>query len=302
MLDLKKTALAVLVSVSSSSFAGTMGPICQPGNVTVPCPSTAWDIGIQALYLKPSYSANTIYIGSLITGDRQLRNEFRPEWDWGFKLEGSYHFNTGNDLNVNWYHYSERTTRTFLLSSQTFLIDIPFTSSAKPEWDAVNFEFGQHVDFGDYKDIRFHGGFQYLRLEHDVKNFYSLNATTYRSNLEFKGFGPRVGMDMTYNFNDAFAIYANGAAALLVGDSDINHHSPTTGLHTSASKWTTVPELEAKTGAKYNHLLGTGVLTLDAGYMWVNYFNAQHALSDIPEETNVAFNGPYIGLKWLGNV
>lgn len=297
----KKTALAVLMSVSGAGFAGTMGPVCQPGNVTVPCPSSAWDVGIQALYLKPSYSANAVYVGYSLNGDRQIRNEFEPEWDWGFKLEGSYHFNTGNDINVNWYHYNQSTRRSFTVYSSTFEANIPYSTWIEPKWDAVNFEFGQHVDFGEYKDIRFHAGFQYLRLEHDIRNSNGLTGVVHPFNLEFKGFGPRIGMDMAYNFNDAFAIYGNGAAALLVGDSDANGQSAATSLYISSSKWTTVPELEAKTGIKYNHLCGSGVLTADAGYMWVNYFNAQHSV-DLAEETNVAFNGPYIGLKWLGSI
>src|SRR3990167_8564006 len=131
MLNLKKTAVAVLALGSSAVFAGTMGPVCTPGNVTVPCEKTAWDVGGQALYLQPMYNSNFVATGGLSGADRQAAAQ---SWGWGFQIEGSYHFNTGNDIDVNWYH---------LNNSQSLTLGNGLIASVRPEWDQVNVELGQ---------------------------------------------------------------------------------------------------------------------------------------------------------------
>ncbi|MGQ3890730.1 Lpg1974 family pore-forming outer membrane protein [Legionella sp. CNM-4043-24] len=303
MLNLKKTAVAVLALGSSAVFAGTMGPVCTPGSVTVPCERTAWDFGIQALYLQPTQD---IFAGARITTNNNQThvryNDIDADWGWGFKLEGSYHFNTGNDLNINWYHYNKTTDHNLNLNvNGTNLLNV--RASLEPKWDAVNFEFGQHVDFGEQKNIRFHGGAQYVRIEHEFRSrFRGNNVNLLNINTDFNGFGPRLGMDMSYDLGNGFAIYGNGATALLIGTSDFHTNLANT-VFASGSKTIMSPELEGKLGATYTYSMAQGDLSLDVGYMWVNYFDvARTPVIDALTNTNFSLSGPYIGAKWVGNV
>ncbi|HCD9576410.1 TPA: hypothetical protein NGJ40_002799 [Legionella pneumophila] len=316
MFSLKKTALAVLALGSSAAFAGTMGPVCTPGNVTVPCESIGWDVGVYALYLRPSFSGNTSNFNSLgytSNGDGSIHHRvLDQDWNWGFKLEGSYHFSTGNDINVNWYHYDHQTDFAPIHYVSLFSgNDLNFFAGYLNEekWDAVNAEFGQHVDFGVFKDIRFHAGVQYARINHYEYGRYRFTELdggvptgvviedANNANYKFNGVGPRAGLDMAYNWTNGFAIYGNVAAALLAGDSKID-----VPLLEHYSAFKIVPELEAKLGLTYTYGMAQGNLTLDGGYMVTNYFN----VVDVPPagiggaSTNVAYSGPYIGLKYVG--
>lgn len=308
MSNLKKTAVAVLALGSSAVFAGSMGPVCTPGNVTVPCERNAWDFGAKALYLEPVYNADFGYRNVVTQGVENRFQDMDLDWGWGFQIEGSYHFSTGNDLTANWYHYSH--TSDFNQSS-TFADLLPTFNeflSVEPKWDAVNLEFGQHVDFGEFKKIRFHGGVQYARVKTEGYGQINTLAAVETIDMDFNGFGPRVGADMSYNWGNGFAMYANGAAALLVGTTDFTNNTFLNGvnvLNLSGSKRSMVPELEAKLGLTYSYAMAQGDLTLDAGWMWVNYFNAQHSISNLTGnlgESDFALHGPYIGLKWVGNV
>lgn len=345
MLNLKKTAVAVLAFSSGAVFAGTMGPVCSAVNVTVPCETTAWGVGARALYLQPSVTGSAASIAKTIsTPVASADFGQNPRWNWGFMIEGSYLFNTGNDLNVNWYHFNTGRSRNFTgprtVNADVFATQFPtlaagtsttFTSggaSIHPEWDAVNVEFGQHVDFGEAKSIRFHGGVEYARLASkssitlagsrtvatgvapvvltpDVAfNSYASNSPTYN------GFGPRLGADMSYDWGNGLGIYANGAAGLLAGAAKFSStyidNLTAQTVTTSGSTMTVVPELEGKVGVNYTYAMAQGDLTLDVGWMWINYFNAvraQDAAFSVNTNTgDFGLQGLYFGLKWLGNV
>jgi len=281
MLNLKKTAVAVLALGSSAVFAGTMGPVCAPGNVTVPCEKMAWDVGGQALYLQPTYNSN-YFDGA---------DEVDQSWGWGFQIEGSYHFNTGNDLNANWYHLNTAQTND---NNGTAL------NTIRPSWDAVNVEMGQVVEFGEMKSARFHAGVQYGRVKTGAEG---VGFTPNPTNVTYNGFGPRFGADMKYGLGNGFGIYGKAATAILAGTSSNNDGNAVSSANAI------VPEVEGKLGIDYTAALAMGDLTMDVGWMWVNYFSVAQVNPDATAadpytgyQRDFGLTGLYFGMKWLGNV
>lgn len=254
MLDLKKIAIAVLVFSYHIVFAGTIGSACSAVSSTTPCEGTSWDFGARALYLEPSYSAGDYSYVAIDSPTTQYQ-DYRKSTAWGFFLEGSYHYSTGSDANLNWYHISKSENRDFV--GAFAFIDGPGVEEGRayidPKWDAVNVEFGQYIDFGENKHIRFHGGFQYAGITifeklvgESPEGLTHELAFSYQAKPTYSGFGARAGADMGYDLGYGLGIYSNIAAALLAGSEKINA-SYTDNLGTSssvsASKRAVVPEL-----------------------------------------------------------
>ena len=321
MLNLKKTALAVLALSSGAVFAGTMGPVCSAVNVTIPCESTAWEFGGKALYLQPTVGGSVAQSQVRLydtTGTNVASFGQNPPYSWGFFLEAAYHYGTGSDVNLNWYEINRKSSKSFeggiyrTYNAAQTVYDAGYVSS-NPNWNAVNLEFGQHVDFGENKSIRFHGGGQYVRLTNNTYTRVDGNDgqndyfSTVATNPTYNGFGPRVGADMAYDWGNGLGFYANSAVAVLAGTSksttsitNENYRAGNETFSTTNSSTVVVPEMDTKLGATYTYAMAQGDLTLDGGWMFVNYFNAH---SNLPSDTHdFSLQGPFAGLKWVGNI
>jgi hypothetical protein len=340
MLNLKKTALAVIALGSTAAFAGTMGPVCSAVNVTVPCENTAWDFGGRALYLQPT---SDVGYGTRTTTQNtaSVTTGANPAWGWGFQLEGSYHYSTGNDFNLNWYHFrSGGSTNVLGANVNGFVANKLFpgsgvtglaagtATSVSPAWDQVNMEFGQHVDFGENKFARLHGGMNFSRVAASGYQFTQLASNTaavttgpYKTenySSVYNGFGPRVGMDLNYEWGNGVGVYATGALSVLAGSSKAsvtraNWVTTADGFNNGFNRSAVIPELDAKLGAMYTYAMAQGDLSLDIGWVWAHYTNALigvHSdslsttqLSQFDKTTNdFGIQGLYFGMKWVGNV
>lgn len=341
MFNLKKTALAVIALANTAVFAGTMGAVCSPVDVTVPCEVYAWDIGGRALYLQPS-AINSI--ASLYTFQTQGYNNqpltnpqitgtrgVGTEWGWGFQLEASYHFCTGNDFHVNWYNFRNGKSSNPINGYTVVSPPDPAVNygvynlaySANPNWDQVNIEFGQHVDFGEKKFARLHGGFNFSRFgtngySNRVYDVYTSPSTYPEYNITdtystlYNGFGPRVGMDLNYEWGNGAGIYVNGALSLLAGTSKsyFNHNDWYTvkdDYVLTTSRYNVVGELDTKVGFMYSFICAQGDLSLDVGWVWAAYNAGLNSIYDVSVDNglkdtanNFGIQGLYFGAKWVG--
>jgi hypothetical protein len=268
----KKTAIAALVlgftgAASAAMYAPAPAPSCAAGNVTVPCEKSAWDLGVDALYMRSE--------------DNRLSNVsgFRAKYGLGFRLEGSYHFGTGNDATVTWSHAKKTTSDTINANA------ISMTNTL----DVVDFELAQVVNFGENVNARFNGGFEYISVKNDSSNSLPITTPALAAGAhtgKVSGFGPRVGVLTNYDFGNGFAMYGDVNAAVLVGKSDVTISA------VSSTAYGTMVSTDANMGMKYTHSMAQGDLTtrLAWGVRQMNLNSTIHG-----------WDGFTLGMKWVGN-
>lgn len=309
---LRKITFALLGLTATFSHAGTQGTSCNPDHVTVPCESKSWDLGIKALYLQPVYGSSQSYV---VSGFNNY--SVNNQWGWGYELEGSYYFGTGNDIHMDWTHYDVSSGNgNFPGNLPLGLGATTFNLQSLNRFDQVNLVMGQHADFGIVKNLRFYGGIQYANIRNDMLSTYQptpiallagVTGGTQHNNSDFNGVGPVIGIDYAYDLLRGLSITANTASSILYGTARGVQgfvFAPTNLVPASsyASTNSIVPGVEAKLGLNYAQALGQGMLNLSGGYQVLNYFNALSVigLTNVPS-TNFGLYGPYFGLNWRAN-
>lgn len=312
MLNLSKSAISALFLCCSTGFAGTMGPTCAGDDVLIPC-IPGLKIGGAGLYLQDSIESMSQFGGRTDNGGMN-HFDHNNQWAWGFMIDVGYHFDTGKDLSANWYHYDRKSLHILpqIVDRQTSVTSPgPNVVTVNPNWDAVNVEFGQMVFYGASSKIRYYGGFEYVNLKHRRNGFSSSFdgfGASGEFSSEYNGYGGRVGAKGWYSgLLSNLALYADAAIGLTAGNSSyrtlftLNRTGSVIGDKVDAS--ITVPQLEAKLGGSYSYMISYSTLSLDAGWLWVTYFDPLVEIShDDLSYYNASFQGPYVGLKWQGDV
>ncbi len=344
-------------NIKRLSFAlvalGLSAPAFADSTVLVPSQHGGFKVGIDALYLRPTNSdlnyATSISFPTNFSQGFERNATVDPSYDWGFYAEVGYLFPcTGNDLTLAYtYLRSDETDSVIgvsgsngstsisvlplssLFSNQLF--GTPFGSAAgkaKFDLNVVDLEGGQRFTTGAY-DMRMFAGLRYANINHQLQTAgtsFSGQDIEFVAAQEFKtqfrGFGPRIGVDGRYCLSSGFGIDANLSTALLVGQVDSCYDAvttvtaiddPTTTYFKAknGSENRVVPVLEGKLGVDYTYIMDCrckSALTFEVGYQVTNYFNADDHARVVNQAgtgfvyqnntSDVAFDGIYLGVKY----
>lgn len=313
--NIKRLSLALLaLGLSAPAFADT----CNPFNVTVPNQQGGFTIGADALYLQPSvpnsaynFSANTATTVTPPFVTNGSVNNVDTNYHWGFDVTAAYRIAcTGNDISATWTHLSQNSDSDSVhLVGVTGPLDIgtvnaDVTGSLQFNYDAVDLDVGQRVNFGDYFQFRTFAGVRWAQVEDDsdVAAIYASQAATpiiqatqhFEQNSKFNGIGPQVGFDGRYCLGYGFGLDANLTTSLLVGttDNDVRYTqlpAATTSVVNRVvnlnvdSKDRVVPAIDASLGLDYTYNFNNcdrSSLVVQAGWKVVNYFDAANRVDD----------------------
>ena len=333
MNNIKRLSLAlVALGLSAPAFADS--------TVLVPSQHGGFKVGIDALYLRPSnsdlnYATVVLPPDGFFTAGSQRNSFVDPAYDWGFYAQIGYLFPcTGNDLTLGYTYLRSDETDSVIAGSGATIAVVPFlgaifpggSATGKSEFDlnVADLEGGQRFTTGSY-DMRMFAGLRYANIDHELQTHVQstgvggpIGSQEFKS--QFRGLGPRLGVDGRYCLSIGFGNDANLSTALLVSHVDA-HYDRTFQLTPSlsvarfqarnGSENRLVPVLEAKLGVDYTYIMDCrckSALAFEAGYQATNYFNAvDHsrvlnlggtAFDHQNTTTDIGFDGIYFGLKY----
>lgn len=291
---MRNKTLFILIGLLSSLSAQAGVYQCKPDTVSVPCAASRWMFGGDALYLQPA--AGSLFVNGF--GAQIQSYNMSPAW--AFKISAAYFFGKANDFNINWTYFntSEQMVDNQGVKYNQGGAGTVFDDANK--FSVVNLELGQHIDVGEFWDMRFHLGMQIANTKDRDTATRSDNRALVSDTLKINMVGARAGLNLDYTFYEAFKLYVNGALGLLYAGEGL-HHS-TQGIFVSNTGFPTMTinqnrnqtaiAVDYTMGLSYHYALCQGDLTTNVG--WTAYHWSVSTFSQI------GYQGLLFGLNWKG--
>lgn len=239
----------------------------------------------DALYVRPQ---------NFSFGSTELETVF----DWGFQLQLKYENTFARALYVEVQHYKTvknnlgKHLDDFESEGQT-LFPYDYLSS----FDVVTIQMAKSIYLKSHLDLRFHGGFEYAKLENNMD--YTITSALTQSTvsrdylLQFAGIGGVIGIDINYHLNDDLSIFINNNWQLISQNTRNTDHTVIQGLLNSeiVARFTNKGALlgaYSLAGLHFKKSISNSVIQFEAGWFGL-LFNKE----------NLKWSGAGFGLKWL---
>lgn len=328
--------LTIAVVMSTPAFAGNWY------DVTIPNDQGGITIGGDALLLQPSSTNTTFNTTDVFGGPVTARiqntdfNRVDPTYHWGFDATLGYRIPcTGNDIMATWTSLSENSdsesatnppfstvtvttspTTKALIATTINYKNYVTDSTAEFEYNAVDLNLGQRINFGSRFLLRVFAGARYAQLEQNQKTTINRSGDTVTTtssgvpvpgtavtfttteqineDSKFKGIGPEIGLQGRYCLGYGFGIDAGVISSILIGNVDSSEDDntrtifPTTTAtnnhHTNNnSKANGVPSLDINLGLDYTYNFNNcsrSSVTLQGGYKTIHYWNVTRLVNN----------------------
>ncbi len=325
-------------------------------DVSVPTFEGGLTADIGTFYAVPS--ANDTTFLSITTspdnGDTDITTfqNLSGEYDWGFEAALGYLIeDTANGIELSYRGINTDASTHRDVTDDTTNISNPIETineSLKFELNSLDLMLSQYINIGQFMQLRLSAGASYVRLDQtqdllgkgpsstDTRQMADpaieeLIDFTEKSN--FKGFGPRLGMDARYGFGQGFGIVAGASLAYLLGDLELTSDLVTSGALSAGLKADTtsqqfnedfdnqaVTNLRGNIGLDYVYFFENeagSTLGLELGYLVDYYADAAYGFNQVQVRnlsskntaniggtqsasigtTSITFSGPYLNLK-----
>ena len=338
---MKRNFIGLLVMTSSLVHGATVAPEKEP--------ASSFKFSFGAVFLQPTGTDLDYAVLGYplpVQSPHWAVGTVRPSYSAGFDLAGNYRFkNNQNDVELNWTHLKTSDSDATIAGANEFAVPLfqagpsagqqlnnasqQAHATARFNYDVINLDAGQLVNYGNQTQLRFFAGLSGAQLKETLDAAFQDNAATYNINSEnkskFTGAGPLFGVDGYYQLPYNVGFIGTATASALIGSlqasTQYTSYSPqlaaagiTTNYQSITPKSTqqVVPGLDGKLGLNYSHVLGKGSeFTLEVGYEYATYFNAivaynpavifgevnlgTIALSSLNKSvSNFSVNGPFI--------
>lgn len=321
----------------------------SPDHVLVPCFKGGFEFGLTGAYMRSDYHKVDYALRdtdfNYVVDGKYLDIDSEYHFAWGAMI-GWRFANTANDLRLSYFDLNSDDSNSAKTTESSHLqrvvgVDNNYwftgggyhleSARGKNEFDvsAIDLEFGQHIDVGCHTSMRFFVGVSHHDVEKDTVITYSgsrqigesplyLMSEVVKKRSEFEGWGPRLGFDSQYAFNNGFGLVGHFSTAFFFGELDSSVSAQQRDVNSEEeatvgfgpqdakvkirSRHIVVPNVDLRLGLDYSYAFdGGSIVTTEVGYWGKTYFGGVNdtdlgVTRHASQLDNVTFHGAYLSL------